>query len=90
MKIRVVTGLRKISRRRPARGREVKFACFALAAQGFAGLDPGRGHGTAPSGHVEAASHMTQLEGSTTKIYNYVLGGLGEKKQKKRNIGKSC
>ena len=28
------------------RGRVVKFACSALAAQGFAGSDPGRGHGT--------------------------------------------
>ena len=27
---------------------------------------------------------MPQLEGSTTKIYNYVLGGFGEKKQKER------
>ena len=31
-------------------------------------------------GHVEAASHMPQLEGPTTKIYNYVLGVFGEKK----------
>ena len=27
---------------------------------------------------------MPQLEGPTTKIYNYVLGGFGEKKKKKR------
>ena len=27
---------------------------------------------------------MPQLEGPTTKIYNYVLGGFGEKKQKKK------
>ena len=27
---------------------------------------------------------MPQLEGPTTKIYNYVLGGLGEKKQEKK------
>ena len=36
------------------------------------------------SGHVEAASHVPQLEGPTTKIYNYVLGGFGEKKQKEK------
>ena len=36
------------------------------------------------SGHAEAASHMPQPEGPTTKIYNYVLGGFGEKKKKKR------
>ena len=34
--------------------------------------------------HTEAVSHMPQLEGSTTKIYNYVLGGFGEKKKKKK------
>ena len=27
---------------------------------------------------------MPQLEGSTTKIYNYVPEGFGEKKQKKK------
>ena len=35
-------------------------------------------------GHVEAASHMPQLEGPTTeKIYSYVLGGFGGKSRKK-------
>ena len=37
-----------------------------------------------PVGHVEVASHVPQLEGPTTKIYNYVLGGFGEKKQKEK------
>ena len=33
---------------------------------------------------------MPQLEGPTTKIYNYALGGFGEKKQgKKKKIGNS-
>ena len=27
---------------------------------------------------------MTQLEGPTTKVYNYVLGGFGKKKQGKK------
>ena len=36
------------------------------------------------SGHVEVASHMPQLEGPTTKVSNYVLGGFGEKKQEKK------
>ena len=36
------------------------------------------------SGHAEAASHMPRLEGATTKIYNYVLGAFGEKKQEKK------
>src|SRR3712207_8378015 len=35
-------------------------------------------------GHVEAASHMPQLEGPTTKIHNYVLGGFGEKETGKK------
>ena len=39
------------------------------------------------SGHVEAASHVPQLEGPATKIYNYVRGGgegLGNKAEKKK------
>ena len=36
------------------------------------------------SGHTEVASHMPQLEGPTTKIYSYVQGGFGEKKQEKK------
>ena len=35
------------------------------------------------SGHIEEVSHMPQLEGPATKIYNYVPGGFGEIKQKK-------
>ena len=35
------------------------------------------------SGHAEAASHIAQPEGPTTRIYNYVLGGFGEKKKGK-------
>ena len=34
-----------------------------------------------PSSHAEAASHIAQPEGPTTGIYNYELGGFGEKKQ---------
>ena len=34
------------------------------------------------SGHAEVVSHIAQPEGSTTTIYNCVLGGLGEKKKK--------
>ena len=42
------------------------------------------------SGHAEAASHIEEREGPTTRIYNYVLGGFGEKKKKKRKIGNRC
>ena len=38
------------------------------------------------SSHVEVMSYIEELEGPTTGIYNYVLGGFGERK-KKRNIG---
>ena len=36
------------------------------------------------SGHVEVASHIPQLEGPATKIYNCVQGEFGEIKQKKK------
>ena len=36
------------------------------------------------SGHIEVASHVLQLEEPTTKIYNYILWGFGEKKQKEK------
>ena len=36
------------------------------------------------SGHAESASHIAQAEGPTTRMYNYVLGGFGEKKEKKK------
>ena len=52
-------------------GRVVKFMRSALAAQGFPRSDPGRGHGTA-----HQAMLIVQPEGPTTRIYNYVLGGL--------------
>ena len=37
------------------------------------------------SGHVEAASHIPQLEGPATKIYNCVRGAVwGDKAEKKK------
>ena len=36
------------------------------------------------SGHTEAASHIAEPEALTTRIYNYVPGGFGEKKKKKK------
>ena len=38
---------------------------------------------TTASGHAETGSHTADPEGPTTGIYNYVLGGFGEKKKKK-------
>ena len=68
----------------------VRFALSPLAAQGFTSSDPGRGHGTAHQAHAEAASHMAQPEEPTTRIYNYVLGGFGEKPKKRKKIGNRC
>ena len=39
--------------------------------------------------HAEVASHMAQLEGPATRIYNYALGGFGKEKEKKK-IGNRC
>ena len=36
------------------------------------------------SSHAEASSHMAQLEGPTTRIYNYLLGDFREKKKEKK------
>ena len=35
------------------------------------------------SGHAEVASYTAQPEALTTRIYNSVLGGFGEKKKRK-------
>ena len=38
------------------------------------------------SGHAEAVSHVAQPEALTTRIYDYVLGGFGERKGKKSRL----
>ena len=38
------------------------------------------------SGHTEVASHMPQPEALTTRIYNCVLGGFGEKNKKTKKF----
>ena len=43
------------------------------------------------SSHAEEAFHKAQPEGPTTRIYNYVLGSFGEKKEKKgRKLATRC
>ena len=59
----------------------VKFAYSPSVAWGFTGSDPG--HKPSIAHHAEVASHIAELEGPTTRTYNYVLGGFGEKKKKK-------
>ena len=66
------------------RGRVVKFACSAVVAQGFAGLDPGRGHGTTRQATLRQRPTLPQLKGPAAKIYNYVPGGIwGDEAEKK-------
>ena len=71
----------KVKDRGRPNGQVVKFACTALVAQGFAGSDPGCGHGAAHQTMLRRRPRA-QLERPTTKIYDYVLGGFGEKKEK--------
>ena len=64
----------------------VKFEPCALAAQGFQfGSQEPTWHRS--SGHAEAVSHIAQPEGPTTRIYNCVLGGFGEKKKREEGGG---
>ena len=66
----------------------VKFASSASAARGITGSNPGHGHDTTPSSHAEAASHMPQLEGPTTKNAQLCTGELWGEKGKKNKIFK--
>ena len=70
---------------KPLRRSVVKFTCSTSAAQGFAGSDPGCGPSSA---HAEVVSHIAQLEGPMTRIYNYGLGGFGKKKKKRKKKNK--
>ena len=62
-------------------GRVVKFTC---SGPGFHWFRPWAQTWHRSLGHAEVASHLPQLEGPTTNMYNYVPGGLGEKKQEKK------
>ena len=53
-----------------------------LRCLGFPSSDPGHRPTHHSSSHVVAASHIEELEGLTTRIYNYVLGLWGEKKKR--------
>ena len=53
-----------------------------VAAQGFTGSDPGRVHGTAHQAMLSWRPTCHNQKDPQLKIYNYVLGGLGEKKEK--------
>ena len=51
----------------------------------FTSLDPGHRPTCRSSSHAVVASHIEELEGLTTRIYNYVSGFWGEKKKNKNN-----
>ena len=63
------------------RGRVVKFARSAVAAQGS---DPGRGHGTARQAMLRRRPTSHNYKDLQLKIYNYVRGGMGDKAEKKK------
>ena len=69
------------------RGRVVKFTCSALAAQKFAGSDPGLGRGTTHQAMLRlrpTKQSQKDLELYIHRVHNYILGGFGEKKKKKK------
>ena len=53
-------------------------------ARGFMGSDPGHGYGTAHQAMVRHHPTLALSEALTARIYNCVLGGVGEKKKKKK------
>ena len=72
----------RISRGRPG-GRVVKCARSTLAAQGFAGSDPGCGHGTAHQAVLRQHPTCHNKKDPQLKICNYVPGALGRKRKNK-------
>ena len=52
------------------------------AAQCFVGSYPGRGHGTAHQTTLRQRPTCHNEKDPQQRIYNYVLGGFGEKKEK--------
>ena len=61
----------------------VKFAASAAGGPVFRWFKSWAWTWHCSSSHAEAVSHMPQLEGPMTRIYNYVLRGFGRKKKEK-------
>ena len=58
-------------------------SCALLqAAQCFVGLNPGHGHGTAHQTTLRRHPTCHKWKDPQQRIYNYVPGGFGEKKEK--------
>ena len=62
----------------------VKFTRSTLVPQGFTSSNPGRGHGTAHQAMLMWRPTCHNQKRPTARIYNYVLGGFGEKKEEKK------
>ena len=73
----------KILGGRPRAG-VVNFARSAAAAQGFAGSDPRRGHGTTHQATVKWLPTCHNQKDPQLKYTNMYWGSLGRKKQKER------
>ena len=74
----------KKSLRGRACGRVVKFACSASAAQGFAGLDPGRGHGTAHQAMLRWRPTCHNQKNLQLEYTTRYWGALGRRRRKKK------
>ena len=59
-------------------------SCSTVAAQGFAGLDAGCGHGTTREAMLRRRPTCHNYKDLQLKIRNYVLRGSGEKKQERK------
>ena len=60
-------------------------SCALLQWSGFHQFGPWAQTWHCSSSHAEAAPHVAEPKGPTTRIYNYVLGVLWEKKKKEKS-----
>ena len=65
-------------------GQVVKFACSASAAQGFASLDPGRGHGTAHQATLRQRPTCHNQRHPQLEYAAMYWGALGRRRRKKK------
>ena len=66
-------------------GQVVKFARSTSVAQGFAGSDPGRRHGTTHQATLRRRPTLHNQKHSQLEYTNNVMGDFGEKKKMKMN-----
>ena len=75
---RIVSSIKKEHTRGRPCGQVVKFT-LSFGSAGFHQFGSWVWTWHHSAGRAEVASHIVQPEGPTTRIYNYVLGGFGEK-----------